>query len=120
MPEINEFNIIVVKITTLFHRLQVPIFIGFTDAFVNALKFKLKIEYYPKGSLVTRVGDLDYRMYIIVKGTVWVCDRDDRWLCTLSTGEYEKKSDIEKLYIIFLKCNIFIMKLNFTIDRLAK
>lgn len=65
-----------------------PIFGGFTDAFVNALKVKLKIEYYPKGSIVTRAGDLDYRMYIVVSGNLWVCDRDDRWLCTMSIGEY--------------------------------
>lgn len=92
-----------VKMNDLFQCLQVPIFIGFTDAFVNALKLKLKIEYYPKGSLVTRAGDLDYRMYIIVKGTIWVCDRDDRWLCTLSTGEYEKiQQKVPNIKHIFL------------------
>ncbi|ODN05528.1 Potassium channel KOR1 [Orchesella cincta] len=70
---------------------RVPIFLGFNDAFLNMLKRKFRIEFIPKGGLVTRAGDLDFRMYIVVRGEMWVCDRNDRWLCTMLVGDSAKR-----------------------------
>ncbi|CAL8141849.1 unnamed protein product [Orchesella dallaii] len=71
---------------------RVPIFLGFNDAFLNMLKRKFRIEFIPKGGLVTRAGDLDYRMYIVVRGEMWVCDRNDRWLCTMLKCLHDKNA----------------------------
>ncbi|CAL8137954.1 unnamed protein product [Orchesella dallaii] len=66
---------------------KVAVFREFTPNVLRTLCLYLKKLHFLKGERLMKFGNLEYEMFIIVNGKVWICDKRLSYGCTL--GKYE-------------------------------
>ena len=66
---------------------QVPLWYGESDCVVRNLCTYMKKLYFTRGERIARKGNLEFEMYVIVDGDVWITGKHLQYRCTLGPGE---------------------------------
>ncbi|CAG7728316.1 unnamed protein product [Allacma fusca] len=66
---------------------RVPIFSGMRDNILRTICTYMKKQYFKRGERIMRRGNLEYEMYIIVDGDVWIAEKNLELRCSLGSGE---------------------------------
>ncbi|CAG7786966.1 unnamed protein product [Allacma fusca] len=66
---------------------RVPIFSGVRDNILRTVCTKMRKLYFTRGERIMRRGNLEYEMFVIVDGDVWITERNMELKCTLGPGE---------------------------------
>ncbi|CAG7731031.1 unnamed protein product [Allacma fusca] len=67
---------------------NVPLFQNFSTQVLRSMSKLLKKQYFLKGSRLTRFGNLEYEMFVIVDGRVYMVDAENNYMTTLKKNQF--------------------------------